>query len=128
MTELRVHVPNDQGEEPANNAKRAGSQGNQRRGSSNVVYTVRFSLFFFFLFFSVVYLFDKKFALSIFVKTFGLADDDLFRTKIAEDFDKLHSSNKFQTLLANVKPVVAKTEIHRSEAFNGHLDLNPSPF
>ncbi|KKA18128.1 hypothetical protein T310_7923 [Rasamsonia emersonii CBS 393.64] len=49
------------------------------------------------------------------------------RTKTAEDFNLLHSSERFQALLASVKPIVARTEIHQSKAFNGHLDLKPAP-
>ncbi|KAL4810600.1 hypothetical protein BDV18DRAFT_127704 [Aspergillus unguis] len=48
------------------------------------------------------------------------------RCKTAQDYEQLHSSDTFQSLLARTKSIVAKTERHHSKSFNGHLDLKPN--
>ncbi|KAJ5541737.1 hypothetical protein N7494_006813 [Penicillium frequentans] len=49
------------------------------------------------------------------------------RTTSADGMERLFSSSSFLSLLAKIKPMIGKEEIHRSKAFNGHLDIKPNP-
>jgi hypothetical protein len=44
------------------------------------------------------------------------------RTRTKKDWEELLGSQIFKQLQDDIKPVVVKQEVHRSQAFIGHID------
>lgn len=47
------------------------------------------------------------------------------RTPSRQAWENLESSGLWRDLLEDTKDIVVKREIHRSQAFNGHIDQEP---